>query len=88
MSTTTRTRKKVTKAQAEATFRAFKRKYEHCDLSDAHLVYDWYNGHPAICWESSDAYEWAIHWDNEKSPKHVFCEPYYSYVLVLYPDIY
>jgi hypothetical protein len=84
---TTRT-KHATKRQAEATFRAFQRKYKHYDLSDASLIYDWTEGgHPAICWEGGDApYCWAVGWDSTESPKGVFCEAYYGCVLAIYPD--
>lgn len=81
-----KTRSKVTKAQAEAVFRQFKKKYKGYDLSDADLVFDWYGGHPAICWEGGDApYEWAIHWHNSQDVEGTFCEPYYTFVLVIYP---
>jgi hypothetical protein len=75
--------KTVTKAQAEAVFKKFKAKYDLWDTSEASLVYDWLEGHPAICWEGGQD-DWAIEWDNDV--KGTFCEPYYSFVLVIYPE--
>jgi hypothetical protein len=81
MSTTT---KPVSKTKAEKVFKAFKKKYEHWDTSDASLVLDWHDGHPAICWESGNAPEdWAVEWDDDIAG--TFCEAYYSFVLVIYP---
>ena len=77
-------RTRVTKAQAEAAFRAFTKKYEDYDLTNAVLVLEWDSGHPVIIWEEGP-FEWAYGWENEKNGSRVFCEPYYSFVLGIYP---
>lgn len=64
------------------------------------LVEDWDgNGNWAVVWEGNAPYDWAIggiEYDytdpefgfkvkGQPLPKGVFCEPYYSFVLVIYP---
>ena len=77
--------KTVSKAKALAVYKRFQEKYYHRDISDSSLVFDWRNGHPAIVWEGGDAPDdWAIDWNEDV--KGTICEPYYSFVLVIYPD--
>ena len=81
--------KKVSNAKAERVFRQFKKHYEGMgyDTSEASLILDWHEGgHPAICWEGNSPYQWACGWSNAQDVKGTFCEPYFSYVLVIYPD--
>lgn len=64
------------------------------------LAEDWDgSGNWAVVWESNSPVDWAhggIDWDSKDAehgfqyygqalPKSVFCEPYYSFVLVIYP---
>jgi hypothetical protein len=81
--------KPISNAKAERVFREFKKHYEEkgYDLSEARLILDWHDGgHPAIVWEGNAPSNWAINWFNRQTVKGTFCEPYYSFVLCIYPE--
>lgn len=90
---------KITKLQAERTLRAVETQWAAwIDDSSSHpiLSMDW-NGAPAILWEDGPS-DWAYLFnsggtepefgfkiDAAKVPAGVYAEPYYSFVLAIYP---
>lgn len=71
---------------AMSVINAMHAQWQDWDTSDLRLNEEWHeDGHPVIIWESGAPADWTTCLDDVVLPEGVFCEPYDSCVLVLFP---